>query len=113
MVLAEPSWSRTALAPQTGGVCAVLRAQTKPGRDEDFAALMGDLAHSVRAEEPGCASYLVTRSMGSHGHFAIHAQFVDWAAFEAHPDTPHMRRIAQRLSALLVAPIEMELFLAV
>jgi len=113
MVLAEPSWSQTALAPQTGAVCAILRAEAKPGRSEDFAALMSDLAHSVRAEEPGCESYIVTRAMGSPAHFAIHARFADWDAFEAHPDTPHMRRIAQRINALLAAPLAMELFLAV
>lgn len=88
-----------------------MRAETLRGADEEFAALMSDLAHQVRSEEPGCESYIVTRAMGSPSHFVIHARFSDWRAFEAHPDTPHIARYAARLNALLASPIAMEIFL--
>jgi quinol monooxygenase YgiN len=94
-------------------VCAVMRIETQPGRDDEFAALMTDLAFQVRSEEPGCSSYVVTRAMGSREHFAIHAQFENWAAFEEHAETPHLDRLLPRLTALLASPVAMEIFLAV
>jgi len=111
MGLAEPSRARPALAPMQGNVCAILRAETRAGFDQEFAALMSDLAHHVRSDEPGCESYVVTRAMGSPAHFAIHARFRDWRAFEAHADTAHLSRLMPRLNALLVAPLAMEIFL--
>jgi quinol monooxygenase YgiN len=81
------------------------------GADEEFAALMSDMAHHVRSDEPGCDSYIVTRAMGSSAHFAVHARFSDWAAFEAHADSAHITRLGPRLKALLASPIAMEIFL--
>lgn len=112
MGLPEPR-QRLALAPQTSSVCAILRAETKPGADEDFAALVSDLAFHVRNDEPSCQSYVITRAMGSPRHFAIHTRFDDWQAFEAHADTQHMAKLMPRLSALLAAPLAMEIFLEV
>lgn len=112
MGLPEPS-PRSALAPQLNGVCAIFKAVTKQGADEDFALLISDLAYHVRNEEPGCQSYVVTRAMGSPRHFVIHTRFDDWQAFEAHADTQHMAKLMPRLSALLVAPLAMEIFLEV
>jgi quinol monooxygenase YgiN len=94
-------------------VCAVVRLQTRPGADEELEALMRDFSHQVRAEEPGCAAYVVTRSIGSRTHFAVHAQFADMDAFNGHADTQHLKRVMPRLSALLATPISMEIFFAV
>lgn len=100
-------------AADAGTVCAVLRAETHLGADEEFEALMRDLSRSVLAEEPGCSSYIVTRVMGSRQHFAVHAAFSDWSAFEGHAETGHLARALPRLSPLLAAPISMEIFVAV
>lgn len=98
-------------APDAAGVCVVIRAETRPGADEDFAELLDELAHDVRADEPGCTDYIVTRMMGSHQHFAVHARFASWDAFSAHAETPHLVRVLPRLSALMTAPISVEIFL--
>lgn len=90
-----------------------MHAQTRAGVDEDFSALLSDLAHHVRNEESGCDSYVVTRAMGSREHFVIHARFFDWDAFEAHADTGHMQKLMPRLSALLASPLVMEIYLEV
>jgi quinol monooxygenase YgiN len=100
-------------APPQGAVCAVVRAETRNGADTEFAALLSDLAHQVRAEEDGCKSYVVTRAMGSPEHFAVHAHFADWRAFEEHAETAHLKRLLPRINALLAAPIAMEIFLEV
>lgn len=113
MAFAEPSHSWPAAAPKARGVCAIMRAETKTGQDDAFESIIGDLAHMVRNDEPGCDSYVVTRALGSRAHFAVHARFSDWSAFEGHADTEHMQRLMPRLSALLAAPISMEIFFEV
>ena len=94
-------------------MCAVMRAETRPGSDEEFEALMRDLAFQVRSEEPGCAAYVVTRMIGSRNHFAVHARFDDMAAFNGHAATEHLQAAMPRLNALLTAPVSMEIFFAV
>jgi quinol monooxygenase YgiN len=108
---AEPSQFEPSLVPRARAVCAIFHAETKEGADDAFARLVSDLAHTVRADEPGCESYVATRAMGSMRHFVMHARFLDWAAFEDHADTAHMRRLMPRLSALLVQPLAMEIYL--
>lgn len=96
-----------------GEICAVVRVETRDGVGQECAALLSDLAHSVRAEEDGCTSYTVTRVMGSPLHFAVHARFQTWDAFKGHAETAHLKRLLPRINALLAAPIEMELYLEV
>jgi quinol monooxygenase YgiN len=88
-----------------------MRIECREGLDEEFEALLGDLAHLVRADEPSCESYVVTRAMGSRSHFAIHARFADWLSFERHAETTHLRRLMPRLTALMAGPMAMEIFL--
>jgi quinol monooxygenase YgiN len=97
----------------SGVVCAVMRAETHPGADAEFEALMRDLSHRVQAEEPGCAAYVVTRMIGSRTHFAVHAHFEDMAAFTEHAETEHLKQAMPHLAALLAAPVSMEIFVAV
>lgn len=101
------------LQQEPRGVCALMRAHTHPGADGEVEALLRDLSHQVRAGEPGCEAYVVTRVLGSRSHFAIHAQFADMTAFERHAETEHLKQAMPRLSALLAAPLSMELFFAV
>ncbi|MBL8548282.1 MAG: antibiotic biosynthesis monooxygenase [Hyphomonadaceae bacterium] len=96
-----------------GGICAVVRVETRDGVGQECAALLSDLAHSVRAEEDGCTSYVVTRVMGSPLHYAVHARFQSWDAFKGHAETPHLKRLMPRINALLASPIAMELYLEV
>jgi quinol monooxygenase YgiN len=103
--------SRRLRTPETKAVCVIVRAVARAGADEELASLLDDLALSVRADEPGCLSYVVTRMMGSTEHFAVHARFSSWGAFNAHAETPHLTRVLPRLTALLATPVSMELFL--
>lgn len=92
-------------------MCVIIRAQSRVGADEELASLLAELASRVRADEPECMSYVVTRMIGSTEHFAVHARFASWNAFNAHAETPHLSRVLPRLPALLATPISMELFL--
>jgi quinol monooxygenase YgiN len=97
--------------PQAEAVCVIARADARAGADKELAALLADLAVRVSADEPDCTSYVVTRMMGSTEHFAVHARFASWDAFEAHAETPHLTRVLPLMTALLATPISMELFL--
>ncbi len=92
-------------------MCVIIRAQSHVGADEEVASLLAELAVRVRADEPKCKSYAVTRTIGSSEHFAVHARFESWDAFNAHAETPHLSRVLPRLTPLLATPISMELFL--
>jgi quinol monooxygenase YgiN len=96
-----------------GAICTVVRAQARAGTDAEFAALLSDLAFSVREDERGCTSYVVTRAMGSPEHFAVHARFANWRAFERHAETAHLKRLMPRIDALLASPLAVEIFLEV
>lgn len=89
----------------------IMRTEAKPGADAKLKWLLAELAQDVRAGEEGCASYVVTHMMGSPTHFAVLAHFTSWEAFEAHAETPHLTRVLPDLTALLAAPISMEICL--
>jgi quinol monooxygenase YgiN len=110
---ADSSASKAKTARHTGPVCAIARAEVFAGRDEEVEFLLNDMALQIKANEKACTSYAVTRLLGTRTHFAIHARFSDWAAFKAHPETPHMERLLARLSPLLAAPVSLEIFLEV
>ena len=110
---AEPIKFRRAAAPAKRPVCVTVRGEARDGAEDEFEGLLKDLAFSVEADEPACTSYVVTRQMGSHRHFVVHARFIDWRAFQRHAETPHFNRMLPRLTALLSAPVSMEIFLEV
>lgn len=110
MGLAQPRTSKRTDAPYARVVCVLMRYEGGRGSEHELSGLLTDFAHQVHDEEAGCLSYVVTQAMGSATHFVVHAQFVDWSAFEAHAETPHMNRLLPRLTALLDAPISMEIF---
>ena len=100
-------------APPQGAVCAVVRVETRSGAGGEFISIVSDLAHAVRNEEDGCTSYHVTRAMGSPDHFAVHARFADWSAFQGHAETAHLKRAMPRINALLASPLALEIYLEV
>jgi len=97
-------------ASGTRVVCVLLHYAGREDAEQSLRSLLSEFVHQASNEEPGLLSYVVTQAMGLSNHFVVHAQFVDWSAFEAHAETPHMQRFLPRLKALLAAPISMELF---
>ncbi|MBX3511332.1 MAG: antibiotic biosynthesis monooxygenase [Hyphomonadaceae bacterium] len=96
-----------------GAVHVIMRADAAPESAEHFAALLADHASNVRQEEPGCASYVVTRAIGAPAHFAVHARFVNWSAFKAHGETAHLERVLPQLAAQMATPVSVEIFFEV
>lgn len=108
---AEPFSSEPASDRAGASVCVIVRTETLPGAEQDFARVISDLQRKVRSDEPDCLSYVVTRMMGSESHFAIHARFCNWRAFSRHAETAHVTDALPRLMALLAQPVSMEIFL--
>lgn len=100
-------------ARHQGAVCVVARLEAAVGAEAALGRALGAFAAVVRAEETACTSYYVTHHAGAPTHFAVHVRFADWAAFKAHPETPHMARALPRISALLAAPMALEIFFEV
>lgn len=100
-------------AAPSGAICVTVRLQAQPGEDRRLARMMADFAARVAADEPGCTYYAVTRQIGSPRHFAAHARFADWSAFNAHADTAHMQAALPELTAALAAPIALEIFVEI
>jgi quinol monooxygenase YgiN len=94
-------------------LCVTVRAEATPGLDHEFERMLCELADQVRALEKGCASYAATRAMGSRTHFAVHARFTGWIALHRHAQTPHMKQALPLLTALMVSPMSLEIFMEV
>jgi quinol monooxygenase YgiN len=109
----EPRKARKLQGPADTAVCVIVRAQTRPGKDQEFEALMKDLAFHVDTDEDACTAYAITRCLGSREHFAVHARFADFVGFQEHAETRHFSRALPRLTALLAAPVSLEIFLEV
>lgn len=112
-MFAEPIGLKTAAGSKTKAVCAIVRAKTHAGLDEEFEAQLRDLAFHVDADEDACTSYVITRALGSRDEFAVHARFTNWRAFQQHAETAHLSRALPRLTALLARPVSLEIFFEV
>lgn len=94
-------------------VCLLVRGEARPGADEDVERILAGFAEQVRAGEPGCRSYFITRAVGSRLHFVAHARFDGWIALRRHAASAHMQAMLPHLMANLAAPVSLEVFLEV
>ena len=69
-------------------IVAHYRAQ--PGKGDDVAAVLRKHIVATRAE-PGCAMFVVNRSVDEPDCFALYEQYTDRAALESHRESPHFR----------------------
>lgn len=71
----------------------IARWRCRPEDADWIAERLEELARASRAE-PGCVSYAPQRQLEAAGSFAIVEQYRDRAAFQAHVESEHFRRIA-------------------
>ena len=62
------------------------RYYTQEGKDEEVAAILRTMVPISNAE-PGCALYVVNRSLEDPRAFLLYEQYHDRAGYEAHPAT--------------------------
>jgi quinol monooxygenase YgiN len=66
--------------------------ETKPGEEDRVAAILSCFAPQA-CEEPGVESFQIHRSRSEPGKFFFYEVFTNEAAFAAHQQTPHFKRL--------------------
>ena len=83
---------------------SIIRFEPHPEHAAEFRARLLEVAPPSRAE-PGCLSLRVFESLREPIIFAIHSEWVDEAAFEAHARLPHTQRFLESAKSLLLHPV--------
>jgi quinol monooxygenase YgiN len=76
-------------------IVLVAKYFVKPGHMDDVAAALQKMAPLVKAHEPGCATYHVSRSTDRPDLFMLYEVYKDDAALQAHRATPHFKDIIE------------------
>lgn len=83
----------------------IVRFAPPAGTDADFRRELLGVTEPTRAE-PGCLSYRAFESVGDPVAFAIHSEWADEAAFEAHSRMPHTVQFIVAAERLLGRPVQ-------
>jgi len=70
-------------------VAIVSRLVSRPGRGEELAGIVRELAEKVRANEPGCLDYRLVRSRHAPDAFLLLERYADEEALTEHVNAPH------------------------
>lgn len=82
-------------------VCAVVRYRVRAGSEQPARELLARLA-AASAQEPGCLTFTVHRSLEDPQEFLLYERYRDQAALEAHRGSEHFNALAEQgLFALL------------
>jgi len=67
------------------------RYEIHKGNELEAASAMSKMTEAVKAEEPGCLLFVVTRGQVNPQEIYILEGYADQGAFDAHRRTPHMK----------------------
>lgn len=84
----------------------VVTLRVKEGQEAAFETAMKTLIPQVRANEPGCTLYSMTKKPGEAGVYVMMEQYVDKAALDHHGKTPYFQAALPALGAALAGPPE-------
>jgi quinol monooxygenase YgiN len=85
-----------------GAFVVIAEFRVRPERLADFLeAARDDAQHSV-AEEPGCRQFDVVEPQGEDGTVVFYEVYDSRAAFDAHLQTPHLRRFQAAFPSLIL-----------
>jgi len=77
-------------------ISLLVNLEVHPDRVDDFITYIAEEAAGVRANEPGCHRFEVSRSVDKPNVFGISETYDDLAALEAHRTMPHYLLFRQR-----------------
>ncbi len=83
-------------------LAAVATLKVKPGTEAEFEAVAQEMVAAVKANEPGCLLYILTRSPEPQTYVMLE-RYVDQAASDAHVASAHFREIGPRMGPFLAA----------
>jgi quinol monooxygenase YgiN len=69
-------------------VTVIAEYQAHAGRGDEVATILARHVAATRAE-PGCVNFTAYRDPADPDHFALHEEYTDENAFQAHRKTPH------------------------
>ena len=72
-------------------IVLVAKYYVKPGMVETVIEKLREMGELVKAHEPGCALYQISRSQENPDFLLLYEQYVDQAAVDAHRATPHFQ----------------------
>lgn len=89
-----------------GGFGLVVRFDLLDGHERAFDALVVETVELIRSEEPGTLAYVTHRVPDAPSVRVFYELYRDAAAFQAHEDSPHVRRfLAERGDHLRTEPL--------
>jgi quinol monooxygenase YgiN len=94
-------------------IAIVATLTVKDGHADKMAEVLIATSAAVRANEPGCRLYQVTRSRSDSNVFKVLEQYESERAFEAHRQAPHMGPLRAAFQEHLSAPPGIEILDAV
>ena len=77
--------------------------KTKSGQEAQFQACALELAAAVRANEPGCLLYTLSKGEDP-STFVFMERYADEAALVAHRGTEHFKRLGRAMGAFMDGP---------
>ena len=72
-------------------IVLVAKYYAKPGNVGTVIEKLREMSELVKAHEPGCVLYQISRSQENPNFLLLYEQYVDQAAVDAHRATPHFQ----------------------
>ncbi len=91
-------------------VTVVARIYPKPGKEDEVASLLVEMAAAVRASEPDCLVYRPHSSAKEPVVFLFYEQYRSREAFDVHRKAPHLAQFRDRMQDLLAQPTEVAFY---
>ncbi|KAH8697518.1 hypothetical protein BGW36DRAFT_427476 [Talaromyces proteolyticus] len=89
-------------------VHAVAFAYIKPGKTDEFAALLNGMSEKVHALEPGIRNYYNFK-VPDEDMFVIVESYEDEAALQYHGETPHYHEYLEKAMQLFAKPLSFKI----
>lgn len=93
------------------GVVATLKVQN--GKGDEFEAVFKDLMAQVKANEPGCLVYQLTKSRAEPGTYKVLEIYANEDALKAHGQTEYFKAAGPKMGPCLAGRPEIEMLDAV
>jgi quinol monooxygenase YgiN len=93
------------------GVVATLKVQD--GKGDEFEAVFKDLMAQVKANEPGCLVYQLTKSRAEAGTYKVLEIYANEDALKAHGQTEYFKAAGPKMGPCLAGRPEIEMLDAV
>jgi quinol monooxygenase YgiN len=90
----------------TIGIVATIKVQD--GKGDEFEAVFRDLSAQVRANEPGCLMYQLTKSRADPNTYKVLELYTDQDAITHHGGTEYFRAAGPKMGPCLAGRPEIE-----